>query len=600
VTRLSRLKPIAGLLGKLMHLLVKPGARQLALRSLTAVTHHGSIQVRTEIARHTPILLRLIQSNPTDYVIAELVVTILAHSVGAIINSDQPPRTEAMKAMAIPDLIRIVTEVLHKAPPSRYLMDDAIKLLGSVTRRCPAESKACPSMLNFLVANLRVNDLILRCSALAGLINLHYLESEFDRSVYDPKKMMSEVQRGFPKHLKDVMMDYGLKRCSVFMTLKAIKDYGIAMTKCANDKNLYNLGLALAELITRTEHSTCIGAWETDDSPSGQPESMDLGLPFIQWDDALPHCAAAIRQKGIPAEQDLADILDLKYFVVKERIQEAVTLAKKCIDRSPTIAYFYYPITLYADPIEGLRAAKKGLMCKRITPFVRFQLMQRAVDHAGTMILNRLPTSVDWEERKWDEGIAFLTSALEDAKIYVKEAPPDSRHLKGVLYWYCLLTLTMKGPEIREDMRELKVKLAYFNLGGPVIMVVPQDSIQKLEIVDEIGTILGVPPPKTELRLTHKLVMKLYPAAIKEWGTVIDNFNDISSSPPIATASKTEDDLAAWLGNIDQKQDGEGKLHKFHSHLNSSGGNDVELYRCSWCGHPSAVLRACSACERAR
>jgi hypothetical protein len=60
-------------------------------------------------------------------------------------------------------------------------------------------------------------------------------------------------------------------------------------------------------------------------------------------------------------------------------------------------------------------------------------------------------------DKKWEEGVAFLTSAMDDAKTYVDEAPPDSRHMQKVLYWYILLTLALRGPEISEDLRELQV-----------------------------------------------------------------------------------------------------------------------------------------------
>ncbi|KAG6833042.1 hypothetical protein H0H87_012053 [Tephrocybe sp. NHM501043] len=104
-------------------------------------------------------------------------------------------------------------------------------------------------------------------------------------------------------------------------------------------------------------------------------EVMDIGLPFIRWIDALPPCARAIRTRAIGKEEDLADILDIEFYIMKQRIPDAVELARKGLKRNPGQAYFYYAITLSADHTEGQRAAKKGLMYKQITPFVRFQLL---------------------------------------------------------------------------------------------------------------------------------------------------------------------------------------------------------------------------------
>lgn len=50
-----------------------------------------------------------------------------------------------------------------------------------------------------------------------------------------------------------------------------------------------------------------------------------------------------------------------------------------------------------------------------------------------------------------------MTSALDDAKAFVEEAPPDTRHMKKMLYWDILLTLAMEGPAIGEDLGRLQV-----------------------------------------------------------------------------------------------------------------------------------------------
>lgn len=182
---------------------------------------------------------------------------------------------------------------------------------------------------------------------------------------------------------------------------------------------------------------------------------MDFGLPFQTWADALPQCAKAIRTKGVPTEADLADILDMKFAIMRQRIPDAVKVANIALKRNPDFAYAYYALTLASDPVVGLRAAKKGMKCAKITPFVRFQMMQRAVEQAGEMGIQILQDSSEGD-RKWEEGIAFLTSALEDSKTYISQAPPDNRHMKNVLYWNILLRITT-DDEISGDLRELEV-----------------------------------------------------------------------------------------------------------------------------------------------
>ena len=55
------------------------------------------------------------------------------------------------------------------------------------------------------------------------------------------------------------------------------------------------------------------------------------------------------------------------------------------------------------------------------------------------------------------EGAAFLVSAWEDANTFIAEAPPDTRHMLGMLGWYVLLTVVVRGPELSADLRELDV-----------------------------------------------------------------------------------------------------------------------------------------------
>ncbi len=59
-------------------------------------------------------------------------------------------------------------------------------------------------------------------------------------------------------------------------------------------------------------------------------------------------------------------------------------------------------------------------------------------------------------DQAWNDGIAFLMCALEDADEFLKSACPDNRHMKIVLCFQPLLALIIKGHEIGPDMREFK------------------------------------------------------------------------------------------------------------------------------------------------
>lgn len=111
---------------------------------------------------------------------------------------------------------------------------------------------------------------------------------------------------------------------------------------------------------------------------------------------------------------------------------------------------------------------------------------------------------------------------------------------------------------------------------------------------------MGNAPAKTELRQTQQMVVSMYPDASKQWGEVIERFdkNRIAKEPEIL-AEKVDDDLAAWLDDL-HLENGDHESHPegfSHPVLND---DYVALYRCSYCGNPSAMLRKCSGCEKAR
>lgn len=441
-----------------MPLLDMPACLHLGLRALSNVTHHGGIEARTDIARQTPVLIKLMKDNPDDAKIAELAIVTLSHAIGAVTgSSEDAPNMELVEALNIPSVLEMFVEAVRKPNASSYLIDHVLSFMAGATRHCYEACKACPPMLGLLVAGLRSKDSTVRSTCLGGLIRLHHHNAEPDQRFYDPQKAIAACRRGYPDHLRDILIDYGMNPADVTMTLLTMNGNQRVFMKCLADRDLYALGLSLVGFILSTEFSIVQGVFQGENPRTGALEISNGGLPFTYWDDALPLCAKAIREKRKAAEADAADILDIKYHILKARIPQAITLANQAIARNPKNAYFYYAITLGANGNNGLRAAKKGLKCKTITSFVRCALLQRAVDHAGDMGIRMLQEAAAGD-KKWEEGVAFLSSAMEDAKLYMEEAPPDSRHMRKILYWYILLSLTMRGPEISPNLDELQVR----------------------------------------------------------------------------------------------------------------------------------------------
>ncbi|OSD02695.1 hypothetical protein PYCCODRAFT_1389936 [Trametes coccinea BRFM310] len=572
-----------GLLSKMMPLIEYDSTRHMALNALSVVTHHGGVVARREIARKNPVLVKLMQTYPDDAKVLELAIVTMAHATSAVLSNEDPPDSGLLKQIQVRSVLKTTMESIRKPIASHYMIDHAFGLLTTATLHCPQDCKATPGMLTLLVACLRSANLITRCCALGGLIRYTVSESEPDRQNFDPQKLVRAVGRGFPDHLADILADYGFERGDTVLTLQSTKEYQSAMMRAAQDHDLVALGRTLATLIQRTEFSIAEGMFQAE-GRGGRLETIDVGLPFTMWTDALPHCARALRARGTPADLDMADVLELKFYIIRSRIPDAVSLGQRAIERNPDLAYAYYAISMGADHQQGLRAVKKGLKCKSITPFVRYYLLWRAVEHAGDLGVTTLQSAKAGAGDE-AEGIAFLMSAWEDAKTFTAEAPPDNRHMQTILNWYILLTLAIKGPELSEDLSELAA------------------AKRKLGISEQMMNTVGFVIKRTQMRLARELILDLYPKAVKEWGDFIKHYDELDSrtekQKPLSS-TQADDDLAAWLDNMKLEDGSEEHLHPHACSHPKISMNSVALYRCSWCGNPSAVLRKCGGCGRTR
>nr|VWP00492.1 Serine hydroxymethyltransferase (EC [Ganoderma boninense] len=107
---------------------------------------------------------------------------------------------------------------------------------------------------------------------------------------------------------------------------------------------------------------------------------------------------------------------------------------------------------------------------------------------------------------------------------------------------------------------------------------------------------------RTQMRLAREMLLRLYPKAIDEWGAWIQRFDELDAHAdrhkPISS-TQADDDLAAWLENMKLEDGADDPMHRECTHPRISV-NNVSLYRCSWCGNPSAVLRKCGGCGKTR
>jgi len=451
----------SGFLKKLFPLLEKKHTRHMALVALATITHQGGCQVHTEIAKHTPILVRLMRENTSDAKLLELAIVTISHAVQAVLLVvGKPPDPKVVKLIGLKEMLDVVLEAIRYPWISALSVTHAIRLLASPTLHCWGTVLKHPDLLNFLAACFRCEDLSVRCDAMSAFFHLHHHDAKGDTTTLDPRKVLESYEKGAFRRprIEDAVVDYGFQDTDIFNTILAAKTFQSAMQKAVETQNLIDLGRTLARLVVQTEYSITDGYYQEINERTKRMEAANTGLPFTRWRDALPHCAEALQETGYASDIDMADILQIKYLIMTRKLREAIPRAKAAIERSPHTPYFYYPITLKADMEEGLRYAKKGMQCNTTTKFVHFGMMKRAIEFSANLGINAV-VNPQLEGGGKELGVAFLTSAMEDAKDFIANAPPDSRHMQEVVDWYMLMTITLKGPELCMSLVDFEVSI---------------------------------------------------------------------------------------------------------------------------------------------
>ena len=134
------------------------------------------------------------------------------------------------------------------------------------------------------------------------------------------------------------------------------------------------------------------------------------------------------------------------------------------------------------------------------------------------------------------------------------------------------------------------------------ISLISQPYVDQLKIADEFFAVFGVDPPMSQLRQAQVTLFSRYGPAAEKWGHIASRLDSTSiDHEHVVQRDRPEDQLAAWLHDFRHRNgdDIDDDLPEKSSHPKWST-NPAELPKCSWCGNPSAVLRKCAGCEKAR
>lgn len=123
-----------------------------------------------------------------------------------------------------------------------------------------------------------------------------------------------------------------------------------------------------------------------------------------------------------------------------------------------------------------------------------------------------------------------------------------------------------------------------------------------MEVAELAMRHLGRPISKTEGRLAAFTFYERLQQASKEWDEVTARIDDRNFPGDELDEDKVEDSLSQWLERFDMA-DVDSRGHVIHEHRGIHATvnlTEVDLYRCSWCGNPSAILRKCRGCGKTR
>ncbi|KAI0715485.1 hypothetical protein C8T65DRAFT_606962 [Cerioporus squamosus] len=556
------------LLDRVVALLNPKPTRRIALEMLLALTHYCSFSHSVfleKVARKNGVLVQLLQDSDSDPTVAELIVVIMSHTIPTTVSSFPVDQSgDRAAAYSIHSVLQSTVALLRKpgtCTPS--MLSHALSLLAIPAEEFPRQCKGVEPLPRLFVAFLRSKDVVARAVAMDALIDVSRAESERDRYAVDLSRVR-DILAGTQELPEGLEVDEDwLTRSNAFDLYSSTVDYFTAISQLAMDRDFLEHGRRLADIVQR---SPCAveGEWRAleDDGEVAQSDRLPLRL----WSDALVECARALRLTGAHGDRNAADILDMKYLLIRGRLLEAVALAKRVIAKNPNLVYAWYVVSLSGDTENGLHAAKEGLQCAGVTQFLRTQMLWRAVDLGVGRALSILTSCIGEDSPKRAEGTAILSVALQDTDTFIEETPGDAPLVLTVLGWRIILKLLLSGSDMSSNLHELR------------------GTFRQIRTTVNLMKAMGYAINRSALYLTWSYVSDHYQEAEREWGALIQAYDRVDPNVGCpATYFSIGTDYPTRIHNA-----------------GAMVPRRREARRCARCGSPSASLKRCKGCMTAR
>ena len=464
----ERLTGYLGIVDRLIAALDTPAARSKALDTLSTLTHHhqrsgshtstASLDPRWQLAKHAAALVSLLADSAHEPEWREGALCILSHSLETALHpehlDEKPASLKEIQSWGMSRLIDVVLkEVLHSPRSTRVTHYHALELLSLCS--CTAQVKGNKSAINLLVAGLRSADLTARGICAGALVHSFFTASD-DSLDYNPSLLRSVIM-GIPDRLNTRLESYDPTLCETYITRHLVGGLAnnLAEPKIIVNGDMVALGNLAAPLVVNAEHVIVLrlGVWMDQLREAGMSRQLHVE---DEW-QLLERMGDALLRTGNDADRDQAFILLIKLCMSVENPPAAVeAVGRRAISHNPSIAYYHFAASRIRIRREALRACKTGLACSITTPFVRATLLAKAVQYAFEEALHVLHGAITGSSQ-YRESLTLMKSALDDAKTFIAETPPDNKYMVRILHFYLVLNVTMRGPELSTDLHELGV-----------------------------------------------------------------------------------------------------------------------------------------------
>ncbi|KAI1781733.1 hypothetical protein LXA43DRAFT_1069825 [Ganoderma leucocontextum] len=505
-----------GLLDKVVELIHYSETCYVALQILLHFTCYNgptSQVILEDISFRNGTLSRFVRDHSADPRAIEMAVAVMSHATRLSLSSSSSTDKLSAEDIAVVSASRTILEVLRNPQNHRpSLLTHALQFLILPTDRFPEECKGLPSLLTLLVAFLRSKDSGTRTLSMIGLLNIYQADAEPDQHDVELRNLGDALRGRVPQpdSFRDMPRQEFLRSLEYSYTASLYRttmEYFTAMAQAARDRDFCTLGHKLADLFQQSPSSI--------EAPCEQFQRVTDVSPtpyqtFSLCSDVVLGCARALRVKGSARDCVAADILELKFLLMRNRLNEAISLGTRVLEREPNLAFAYYIVSLGNHPEHSLRAAKAGLDCPDLTPFLRQHMLWRAIDlstrRAFAMMLR--PGVRTRDIAACEESEILVREALEDAQTLIDEMPPDTPLLMTILGWAIILTFIIHGNRLNETLGEIKPFL------------------RRITMTTDLMRYFGYSVNKTDIYMTWRVISRTYVSSFEEWGSLVNSYDE--------------------------------------------------------------------------